>query len=126
MFQPGVTYPQRIITDLESARDQSVKDVVNIRMKYPTYVDKHTGNDLVPLPNGLTIPCITRKEFKYKTSNPDAKDNPHTAVLRGYRSRKRDEAVAFANQRDFTASTINECALRKERLDRASQFSSVY
>nr|KAG5707978.1 hypothetical protein BaRGS_025116 [Batillaria attramentaria] len=118
----GKTYPHRIITDLEEAREQSLRDVVTLRLANHQYVDPYTGNDLVPLPSGLLLPVITRKEFKYKTANPHAKDNPHTAVLRGYRSRKRDEAIAFANQVDFTASTMNECALRQKRYEQANRF----
>ena len=45
-----------------------------------------------------------------------------TAVLRGYRSRKRDEKIAFANQVDFTASTVNECAMRHKRYEQFNQF----
>ncbi|KAK7114906.1 hypothetical protein V1264_000887 [Littorina saxatilis] len=118
----GKNYPHRIITDLEEAREQSLRDVVTIRLANPQFVDPHTGNDLVPLPSGLLLPVITRKEFKYKTAHPQAKDNPHTAVLRGYRSRKRDEAIAFANQVDFTASTVNECALRHKRYEESGRF----
>ena len=121
-FFPGQTYPHRIITDLEEAREQSLDDVVTIRLANPQFVDPHTGNDLVPLPSGLLLPVITRREFKYKTANPQAKDNPHTAVLRGYRSRKRDEKIAFANQVDFTASTVNECAMRHKRYEQFNQF----
>ena len=111
-----------MITKLEEAREQSLKDVVDIRMKHPEYIDKHTGNDLVPTPNGKLVPVITRKEFKYKTRNPDAADNPHTAVLRGYRSRKRDEAIAFANQVDFLASTMNEIVQRGDRYQKAGKY----
>jgi hypothetical protein len=60
-------------------------------------------------------------EFKYKLHNPEARDNPHTAVLRGYRSRKRDEAIAFANERDFMASTMKECVQMNERKFRATK-----
>ena len=125
-FYIGKTYPHRIITDLEGAREQSLRDVSTVRRKHPEFIDPHTGSDLVVLPNGKKIPCITRREFKYKTSLPDSKDNPHTAVLRGYRSRKRDEAIAFKNERDFMASTMEESRLRQERKHRASQHSSIY
>ncbi|XP_062607632.1 deoxyribodipyrimidine photo-lyase-like [Saccostrea cucullata] len=120
----GETYPARVLTDLEQAREQSLSDVVAVRKKHPEYVDRRTGNDLVPLPNGLCLPVITRMEFKYKSHHPEAKDNPHTAVLRGYRSRKRDEAIAFANERDFMASTMNECMKMNERKLRANNLQS--
>lgn len=120
----GDTYPLRIILNLEEAREQSLKDVVEVRMKFLEFIDPQTGNDLVPVQDGrLMIPVITRKEFKYKTANPNSQDNPHTAVLRGYRSRKRDEAIAFANQRDFLASTMNECVERQERHQKATSQS---
>ncbi|KAL8619424.1 hypothetical protein ACOMHN_011775 [Nucella lapillus] len=117
----GKNYPHRIVTELEEAREQSLQDVVAIRLANPQFVD-NMGNDLVPLPNGRLLPVITRREFKYKTFNPEAKDNPHTAVLKGYRSRKRDEAIAFTNQVDFTASTVNECALRHKRYEETDRF----
>lgn len=69
------------------------------------------------------IPLITRKEFKYKTRNPESKDNPHNAVLKGYRSRKRDELVEYFTQRDFMMSTMKECTLRHERGDRDGKFA---
>ena len=119
----GVSYPHRIITDLEEAREQSLRDVTEMRLRHGSgFIDPHTGSDMIPLPNGRLIPCITRREFKYKTSNPDAKDNPHTAVLRGYRSRKRDEAIASAIEKDFLASTMNECVMRQERSAQAAGF----
>ena len=116
-----MTYPHRIITKLEEAREQSLNDVVDIRMQNPRYICKRSGNDLVPMPNGKLVQVITRREFKYKTDNPEAEDNPHTAVLRGYRSRKRDEAIAFANQVDFLASTMNEIVQRQDRYQKASK-----
>ncbi|XP_065565580.1 deoxyribodipyrimidine photo-lyase-like isoform X2 [Artemia franciscana] len=133
----GVTYPNRIIVDLHEAREQSLRDVTLVRRKFAKgYIDKHTGNDIVPIPakillpvmgaskdhdlldeesGRLLIPVITRKEFKYRMGNPEAKDNPYNAVLKGYVSRKRDEAIIWANQNDFTASTINEATLRAQR-----------
>ncbi|XP_045159044.2 deoxyribodipyrimidine photo-lyase-like [Mercenaria mercenaria] len=122
----GVTYPHRIITNLEEAREQSLRDVVDVRQKFEGLIDPRTGNDLVQLPNGVLIPVITRKEFKYKTRNPESRDNPHSAVLRGYRSRKRDELVEYLNQRDFMASTMKECSMRHDRGLKASQSGSFY
>ncbi|KAJ8302712.1 hypothetical protein KUTeg_019108 [Tegillarca granosa] len=119
--QLGVTYPHRIITNLEEAREQSLKDVMDLRKKHQEYVCPRTGLDLVPIPSGLLLPVITRKEFRYKLSNPDSKDNPYSAVLKGYRSRQRDEAIAYANQRDFLASTMNECVLRHDRSQKANK-----
>lgn len=66
----------------------------------------------------IMVPLITRKEFIYRTSKPDAKDNPYNAVLKGYVSRGRDEEQARTNTVDFTASTLLEFAERKQRLDR--------
>lgn len=119
----GTNYPHRIIVDLDAAREQSLQDVVKLRLAHNgQYIDPKTGNDLVPLPNGRLIPVITRKEFKYRTSHPDAKDNPHTAVLRGYRSRKRDETIAREQRVDFMASTMSECSERRTRYE---QYTSI-
>lgn len=101
-----------------------MKDVVEVRQKFEGLIDPHTGNDLVQLPSGVFIPVITRKEFKYKTRNPDSRENPHNAVLRGYRSRKRDELVEYLNQRDFMASTMKECSMRHERSQKSSKFET--
>lgn len=97
--------------------------MVHVRKQFEYLIDPHTGNDLLELPNGVMIPLITRKEFKYKTRNPESKDNPHNAVLKGYRSRKRDELVEYFTQRDFMMSTMKECTLRHERGDRDGKFA---
>lgn len=103
-------------------------------------MDQRTGCDLVPLPprlvsealgsshkvEGVTsagkqflLPVITRMEFKHQLEDPDADaaSNPYNAVLKGYVSRKRDETIAFLNERDFTASVMYEGTQRRERLE---------
>nr|XP_057931297.1 deoxyribodipyrimidine photo-lyase [Doryrhamphus excisus] len=136
----GQTYPERIVTDLEERRSQSLQDVTLVRSQHRQYVDKRTGCDLVPMPPRLVsealglshdaggvvpagkhflLPVITRMEFKYQLEDPDAvaAANPYNAVLKGYVGRKRDETIAFLNERDFTASVLHEGAQRKERLE---------
>lgn len=136
----GQTYPERIITDLEERRSQSLKNVALVRKQFQQYVDKSSGCDLVPVPPrllsdtmGLTkrhedtikegkqflLPVITRMEFKHQLEDPnlDAASNPYNAVLKGYVSRKRDETIAFLNERDFMASVMYEGAQRRERMD---------
>ncbi|XP_013858918.1 deoxyribodipyrimidine photo-lyase isoform X2 [Austrofundulus limnaeus] len=137
----GRTYPERIITDLEERRSRSLQDVASVRREFGQYVDKRSGCDLLPLPPRLVsealgssheeaavvgegrrflLPLITRMEFKYQLEKPDADaaSNPFNAVLKGYVSRKRDETVAFLNERDFKASAMCEGVQRRERLER--------
>lgn len=137
----GQTYPERIITDLEERRSRSLQDVASVRREFGQYVDKHLGCDLLPLPPRLLsealgssreeaavvregrqflLPLITRMEFKYQLEKPDtdAALNPYNAVLKGYVSRKRDETIAFLNERDFKASVMCEGVQRQERLER--------
>ncbi|MED6279942.1 hypothetical protein CHARACLAT_005887, partial [Characodon lateralis] len=137
----GQTYPERIVTDLEERRSKSLQDVALVRKQFPQYVDKRSGCDLVPLPKRLVsealglshwdgvvlteekqflLPVITRMEFKHQLQDPDADaaSNPYNAVLKGYVSRKRDETIAFLNERDFTASVMYEGAQRQERLEK--------
>ncbi|XP_024859458.1 deoxyribodipyrimidine photo-lyase [Kryptolebias marmoratus] len=137
----GQTYPERIVTDLEERRSRSLQDVALVRKEFGQYVDERSGCDLVPLPPRLVsealgsshgdeavvregkqflLPLITRMEFKHQLENPDADaaSNPYNAVLKGYVSRKRDETVAFLNERDFKASVMCEGAQRRERLER--------
>ncbi|XP_053742858.1 deoxyribodipyrimidine photo-lyase isoform X1 [Synchiropus splendidus] len=131
----GQNYPERVVTDLEGRRTQSLQDVALVRKRFSKYVDKRTGCDLVPLPPRLVsealglsrivesdsflLPLITRMEFKHQLDDPDgdAASNPYNAVLKGYVSRKRDETIAFMNERDFTASVMHEGAQRRERLE---------
>ncbi|XP_034541283.1 deoxyribodipyrimidine photo-lyase [Notolabrus celidotus] len=132
----GQTYPERIVTDLEERRTHSLQDVALVRREFAQYVDKRSGCDLVPLPPRLVsealgssgvvregkqflLPVITRMEFKHQQEDPDADaaSNPYNAVLKGYVSRKRDETIAFLNERDFTASVMYEGVQRKERLE---------
>ncbi|XP_015239459.1 PREDICTED: deoxyribodipyrimidine photo-lyase-like isoform X2 [Cyprinodon variegatus] len=137
----GQTYPERIVIDLEERRTKSLQDVALVRKQFQQYVDKRSGCDLVPLPKRLVsealglshrdgavvtegkqflLPVITRMEFKHQLEDPDADaaSNPYNAVLKGYVSRKRDETIAFLNERDFTASVMYEGAQRRERLER--------
>ncbi|KAL6106840.1 uncharacterized protein ACO6RY_10610 [Pungitius sinensis] len=136
----GQTYAERIVTDLEERRSRSLRDVALVRKEFGQYVDKCSGCDLVPLPPRLVsqalglahrdaglvtegkrflLPVITRMEFKHQQEDPDADaaSNPYNAVLKGYVSRKRDETVAFLNERDFTASVMHEGVQRRERLE---------
>ncbi|XP_075998706.1 deoxyribodipyrimidine photo-lyase [Genypterus blacodes] len=136
----GQNYPERIVTDLEERRSRSLQDVAQVRKEFGKYVDKRTGCDLVPLPprllaqtlglsrreetvatadNQFLLPVITRMEFKHQLHDPDAdaSSNPYNSVLKGYVSRKRDETIAFLNERDFTASVLHEGAQRKERIE---------
>uniref|UniRef100_A0AAQ4S5X7 Uncharacterized protein n=1 Tax=Gasterosteus aculeatus aculeatus TaxID=481459 RepID=A0AAQ4S5X7_GASAC len=139
----GQTYAERIVTDLEERRSRSLQDVALVRREFEQYVDKHSGCDLVPLPPRLVsqalgsahwdaglvaegkqflLPVITRMEFKHQQEDPDADaaSNPYNTVLNGYVSRKRDETVAFLNERDFTASVMHEGIQRRERLETSS------
>uniref|UniRef100_A0A8C5MZZ1 Photolyase/cryptochrome alpha/beta domain-containing protein n=1 Tax=Leptobrachium leishanense TaxID=445787 RepID=A0A8C5MZZ1_9ANUR len=138
----GENYPHRIAEDLEERREQSLKDVVDVRHKHPEYVDDISGCDMVPIPDSLLastlahagedemvqghsgrflLPVITRKEFKYKTLKPLAKDNPYNAVLKGYVGRKRDQTIAYMNERHFTASALNETAQMYDRRERTAR-----
>lgn len=136
----GQTYPERIVTDLEERRSQSLQDVALVRKEWGQFVDQRSGCDLVPLPPRLVsealgsphqggvvatggkhflLPVITRMEFKHQQDDPhaDARSNPHSAVLKGYVSRKRDETIAFLQERDFTASVMHEGVQRRERME---------
>ncbi|XP_063053705.1 deoxyribodipyrimidine photo-lyase [Engraulis encrasicolus] len=142
----GQTYPYRVVTDLEERRTQSLRDVAEVRRRFSDYVDQRSGCDLVPLPDRLVkealgssgevmrsgshflLPVITRMEFKHQSADPDeepegqgqgnSNPNPYNAVLKGYVSRKRDETIAFLNERDFTASVMHESTQRRERAER--------
>uniref|UniRef100_A0A1A8J898 Photolyase/cryptochrome alpha/beta domain-containing protein n=3 Tax=Nothobranchius TaxID=28779 RepID=A0A1A8J898_NOTKU len=137
----GQTYAERVITDLEERRTRSLQDVALVRREFGQYVDKRSGCDLLPLPPRLVsealgrshsdeavvrggrqflLPLITRMEFKYQQEEPeaDAASNPYNATLKGYVSRRRDETVAFLNERDFKTSVMYESAQRQGRLER--------
>ncbi|KAG7216105.1 hypothetical protein INR49_007857 [Caranx melampygus] len=59
----GQTYPDRIITDLEERRSQSLQDVALVRKKFGQYVDKRSGCDLVPLPRASSL-----RPWAYRTA----------------------------------------------------------
>ena len=134
----GENYPQRIITNLEQARDGSLSDVSTLR-RHPlsaSYIDPHSGRDILRISrnvlvrdvnndqeedtgtrsktgnsnnNGMVvIPLITRREFIYRTLHPNAKDNPYNAVLKGYVTRKRDEEIERLQRVDFISGAITE------------------
>uniref|UniRef100_A0A673G4P3 Deoxyribodipyrimidine photo-lyase-like n=1 Tax=Sinocyclocheilus rhinocerous TaxID=307959 RepID=A0A673G4P3_9TELE len=126
----GGNYPERIVVDLEERRAQSLQDVASVRRRFREFVDQRSGCDLVPVParlvqealgsmedvvsregTGFLLPVITLMEFKHQSEDPDRQDNPYSAVLKGYVSRKRDETIAFLNERDFTASVMDWCLL---------------
>lgn len=133
----GGNYPERIVVDLEERRAQSLQDVATVRRRFREFVDQRSGCDLVPVParlvqdalgsiedvvnregTGFLLPVITRMEFKQQSEDPDRQDNQYSAVLKGYVSRKRDETIAFLNERDFMASVMCENAQRRERLEK--------
>ncbi len=79
----GSNYPERIITDLEERRAQSLQDVASVRRRFREFVDQRSGCDMVPVParlvqealgsmedvmsregTGFLLPVITRMEFK--------------------------------------------------------------
>ena len=123
----GETYPHRILTNLEEAREGSLSDVSSVR-RHPLaapYIDSRSGTDLLRISRRIlrqgndsfnqrntndivTIPLITRREFIYRTMNPNAKDNPYNSVLKGYVTRQRDEEVARLQRVDFISSTMVE------------------
>jgi len=110
----GQNYPDRVIKDLESAREGSLKDISEVRRGRcgRSLSDPHSGRDLVRIclkdGRSVTVPVITRREFIYRTLYPDATDNPYTAVLKGYVSRKRDEEVERLQRVDFMSGILSE------------------
>ena len=129
----GVNYPHRCILNLETEREKSLEDVVNVRRRFGKgFMDPRYGRDMVPISltslgikpkkekDVLMVPLITRKEFIYKTGRPESEDNPYNPVLKGYVSRGRDEEVERLGRVDFTASTMKEVTARREREDRRS------
>ena len=62
----------------------------------------------------IMIPLITRKEFKFRTAQPNSDENPFNPVLKGYISRSRDEAIAKRNKIDFASSVMCENITRVE------------
>ncbi|KAG9272970.1 hypothetical protein AMEX_G12052 [Astyanax mexicanus] len=129
----GQNYPERVVVELEERRAQSLQDVRMVRKRFSEYVCQQTGCDLLPLPtklvqealgstddlvqrggNEFLLPVITRMEFRLEPEDTAS----HSAVLKGYVSRKRDEKIAFLNKCDFTASVMYENAQRRERMEK--------
>ena len=109
----GQNYPDRIVKDLEAAREGSLKDVATVRRQAGrSLIDPHSGRDVVRIHlrdgKAVTVPVITRREFIYRTVYPDSEDNPYCAVLKGYVSRKRDEEVERLQRVDYMSGILSE------------------
>merc|ERR1719273_629331 len=114
----GKNYPERIIQNLDMAREGSLQEVATLRCQSPKDIDPHSGRDTIRISTKIVansksdrmvaIPLITRREFMYKTLYPNSNDNPYNAVLKGYVSRKRDEEVDRLNKVDFASGTVLE------------------
>jgi len=136
----GSSYPDRVITDLEDRREQSLEDVAECR-RNSTFVDPRTGCDLIQAPPTLMaqrgiphtkdsksvalFPVITRKEFKFKTLEPDSVVNPFDTVLKGYVSRARDEAIQHENTVHLQAAAMQESVqqhARQAQIDHSKQW----
>jgi len=126
----GKNYPERIIKNLDMAREGSLQDVATLRQQSPKHIDPHSGRDVIQMPahillnkatseknksRTIPIPLITRREFMYKTLYPSSNDNPYNAVLKGYVSRKRDEEVERMQRVDFASGTVMEEMIRYKK-----------
>jgi len=77
----GVTYPHRIIVDLEGERQTTLKNVIEMRHKNQNANDDR-GYDLVLLPNGKETVVFTKKEFRIDRSGNVLK-GPQTKKSKG-------------------------------------------
>lgn len=59
----GETYPHRIVTDLQSEREQSVENVLDMRRDFQQFNDKN-GYDTIILPSGEKTVVFTKKEYR--------------------------------------------------------------
>ena len=73
----GENYPDRIIKNLDQARDASLSDVAEVRTKALNFIDPHSGRDVIKISTKVmkmnvkrdrvvVIPLITRREFMYR------------------------------------------------------------
>ena len=73
----GENYPDRIIKNLDQARDASLNDVAEVRTKALNFIDPHSGRDVIKISTKVmkmnvkrervvVIPLITRREFMYR------------------------------------------------------------
>ena len=73
----GENYPDRIIKNLDQARDASLSDVAEVRTKALNFIDPHSGRDVIKISSKvlkmnlkrermIVIPLITRREFMYR------------------------------------------------------------
>ena len=62
----GSTYPKRVVSNLERARRQSHKAVMDVRQSKEgqKYVLKEGGHEVKVLPNGKTAVLITRVDYR--------------------------------------------------------------
>ena len=73
----GQNYPDRIIKNLDEARDASLNDVAIVRQQALIYTDPHSGRDIIKISSKklkmnlekesmIVVPVITRREFIYR------------------------------------------------------------
>ena len=76
----GQNYPERIIKNLDEAREASLNDVANVRKQALSYTDPHSGRDIIKISSKklkinlerekmIVVPLITRREFMYRYLN---------------------------------------------------------
>lgn len=81
----GVTYPNRVIEDLEGERHKTVKNVIEMRHRNQNANDDR-GYDLIILPNGKSTVVFTKKEYRID------RDGKVLQVLKRRRSRDNSKA----------------------------------
>mmetsp|Transcript_51581 Transcript_51581/g.122716 ORF Transcript_51581/g.122716 Transcript_51581/m.122716 type:complete len:856 (-) Transcript_51581:136-2703(-) len=90
-------YPQRLIKDLDEARREHVRHVIQVRRQHPEMVAR-TGHEWLKLPGrvGLLAKVVTRDEFRAETEDFIFYQGPQQSSASRRRGDARSDALADA------------------------------
>lgn len=86
-FRLGRDYPRRIVTNLNAARINSLRAVIEVRNKHRAQLVLPCGNERVVLDDGRPVRCITRIDYRTDSDRPVTKQTIDETKWQGPRTK---------------------------------------